>query len=66
MKGILADNDIRGQVEYLVALMNAEPWQEFWRDLGIALFHFESMGLSPTATDLEIWLRCQADGVALP
>lgn len=37
MKGILADNDVRGQVEYLVILMQAEPWREFWQDLGLAL-----------------------------
>jgi hypothetical protein len=29
VRGILADNDVRGQVAYLVALMQAEPWREF-------------------------------------
>jgi hypothetical protein len=65
VKGILADNDVRGQVEYLVILMQAEPWREFWQDLGLALLHFEDMGLSSTATDLVVWKRCQADGVVL-
>jgi hypothetical protein len=65
VKGILADNDVVGQVDYLVALMRAEPWWEFWQNLGLALFHFEDLGLSPTATDLEIWERCQAEGVVL-
>jgi predicted nuclease of predicted toxin-antitoxin system len=65
VKGILADNDVRGQVQYLVALMRAEPWREYWEDLGLALFQLEDIGLSATATDLEVWERCQADEVVL-
>ena len=65
MKGILADNDVVGQVERLVVLMQAEPWREFWNDLALALFHFEDFELAPTATDQEIWERCQAEGVVL-
>jgi hypothetical protein len=60
VKGILADNDVRGQVDYLVALMSAEPWAEFWHDLGLRALRFEDVGLSVTATDLEVWDRCQA------
>lgn len=65
MKGILADNDVRGQVEYLVTLMQAEPWAEFWQDLGLALLHFEELGLAGTASDLAVWQRCQAEQVVL-
>ena len=63
MKGILADNDVRGQVEYLVALM--QTWREFWQDLGLSLFHFEDFAISPTATDQEVWVRCQAEELVL-
>lgn len=65
MKGILADNDVRGHVEYLVLLMNAEPWREFWQDLGLALYHLEDIGLSASSTDVEVWERCQAEEIAL-
>jgi len=65
LKGILADNDVRGQVEYLVVLMGSEPWREFWQDLGLALFHFEDIGLFATSTDLEVWEQCQANEVVL-
>jgi hypothetical protein len=65
VRGILADNDVVGQVDYLVALMQAEPWREFWDDLALALFHFEDFGLSATATDQEIWELCQAEEVVL-
>jgi hypothetical protein len=65
VKGILADNDVLGQVDYLVARMQSEPRREFWEDLGLRLFHFEDMSLAPTATDLEIWQCCQAEQVVL-
>ena len=65
MKGILADNDVRGQVAYLVMLMQAEPWREFWQDLGLALFQLEDIGLSAASTDLEVWERCQVEDVVL-
>jgi hypothetical protein len=31
VRGILADNDVRGQVQYLVNLMKAEEWLEYWQ-----------------------------------
>jgi hypothetical protein len=65
VKGILADNDVRGQVDYLGALLRAEPWAEFWEDLGLALLHFDDVGLSSTATDLEVSARCQAEQLLL-
>jgi hypothetical protein len=65
VKGLLADNDVRGQVGYLVTRMQSEPWREFWQDLGLRLFHFEDLALAPTATDLEIWQRCRAEEIVL-
>jgi predicted nuclease of predicted toxin-antitoxin system len=65
VKGILADNDVRGQVDYLGSLLRTQPWDEFWADLGLTLLHFEDVGLADTATDLEVWQRCQAEQLAL-
>ena len=65
VKGILADNNVRGQVDYLGALLQAPPWDEFWNDLGLILLHFEDVGLADTATDLEVWQRCQAEQMTL-
>src|SRR5437016_123957 len=45
--------------------MQTEPWAEFWQFLGLALYHFADVGLLPTATDLEIWRRCQAEQLVL-
>ena len=65
MKGILADVHLVSPVEDLVREMQSEPWTEFWKDLGLALFHFDDVGLTPTSTDLEIWQRCQAEQLVL-
>jgi hypothetical protein len=63
MKGILADNDVRGQVDYLVALMEAEPWRDFWVDLALMVFSLEDVGLTPEASDLDVWELCQAEEI---
>src|SRR5437879_5208400 len=61
VKGILADIHMKGPIDALVREMQAEPWTELWKDLGLRLFHFEDVGLTGTSTDLEIWHRCQAE-----
>ena len=65
VKGILADVHMIGDVERMVEAMQREPWTEFWDHLGLALYRFDDVGLAPTSTDLEIWLRCQEYGVVL-
>ena len=65
MKGLLADAHAIGHVEYLVRVMQAAPWTEFWQDLGLTYFRFEDIGLSLRSTDLEIWQRCQAEQLIL-
>ena len=65
MPGILADANATGYVEALVRAMRAEPWAEFWQELGLVLRHFEDVGLSTAATDHDIWHRCQAEQLIL-
>jgi hypothetical protein len=65
VKGILADANAIGQVEALVRQMQAEPWADFWTDLGLVLKRFEDLGLSPRATDLEVWRTCQVEQLVL-
>jgi hypothetical protein len=65
VKGILADNNVIGQVAYLIQLMQSEPWHDFWQELGLRLYDFADVGLAETATDFEVWQRCQADGLIL-
>jgi predicted nuclease of predicted toxin-antitoxin system len=63
--GLLADANIQGQVAYLVQRMQAAPWTEFWQALGLVHRRFEDVGLSATATDLEIWNFCQTEQLIL-
>jgi hypothetical protein len=42
VKGLLADVNIQGQVDLLVAFMQAEPWKLFWDHLQLQYF------ISPT------------------
>jgi hypothetical protein len=65
VRGILADHNVRGQVNYLLAIIEAPPWNEFWEDLGLAQLHFEDVGLAPESSDLDVWLRCQTEGLVL-
>src|SRR5262249_8514770 len=65
VKGILADINALGQVEYLVARMQAEPWAEFWKSLGLTLKHFSDVGLTDTSSDLEIWKTVKAEQLIL-
>ncbi len=65
MIGILPDVNSIGQVEALVHHMQAEPWTEFWTQLGLVLKRFEDVGLSSTSSDAEIWHICQAEQLVL-
>lgn len=65
MKGILADNNIIGQVAFLAQMMQSNAWADFWKQLGLVLRHFEDVGLAPTASDVEIWQRCQSEELIL-
>ena len=65
MKGLIADANIQGRVEYLVQHIQAEAWAEFWQALGLVLRRFEDVGLSASATDLEVWGVCQSEHLIL-
>jgi hypothetical protein len=65
VKGLLADIHLKGHVEDLVREMRSPEWVDFWNQLGLSLFHFEDIGLTPTSTDREIWQQCQAKGLIL-
>jgi hypothetical protein len=65
VKGILADVNIQGQVDHLVALMQAEPWRLFWEHLRIPYLHFPDVGLALDAPDSLVWETCQDQNLIL-
>jgi predicted nuclease of predicted toxin-antitoxin system len=65
VKGLLADINALGPIEYLIQRMQAEPWADFWNGLGLVFKHFEDVGLSTSSSDLIIWQTCQAEELVL-
>ena len=65
MNALLADANIEGYVDFLVALMQAEPWRLFWDDLQLRCVHFADVGLAPSAPDSLVWQTCQQQGLYL-
>lgn len=59
MKGILADVNIQGYVDLLVALMQAEPWKVFWDHFQLRYVRFPDVGLAPESPDILVWQTCQ-------
>jgi hypothetical protein len=65
MKGILADNNLKGHVRVLLYILEGEEWQEVWRSLNLVVATFEQLGLPDDASDARIWERCQQEEIAL-
>lgn len=65
VKGILADANIQGHVNYLVDLLHSPYWLDLWEELGLVYATFEDVGLDRAASDLDIWQRCQDEGYIL-
>ena len=43
----------------------SDAWAEFWKALGLVLRRFDDVGLAPTASDVEVWKRCQTEQLIL-
>ena len=65
MKGLIADANIEGLVDYLVQRMQQEPWVDFWQALDLSLYRLQDVGLSGSSTDEEVWNVCQAKQLVL-
>jgi hypothetical protein len=62
---LLADANIQGHVEYLVARMQGESWREFWEVLELRCMNFADVGLDPADSDAVVWHRCQEQQILL-
>ena len=47
MKGILADVNTIGPIDFLVQRMQAEPWAEFWQELGLFIGASRTLAYRP-------------------
>src|SRR5207245_1065599 len=54
-----------GQITYLVRRMQSPTWVDYWNFLGLCLVRFHEVGLTPTSTDAEVWMKCQDEELVL-
>jgi hypothetical protein len=65
VNGILADANIQGQVDALVARMQTEPWKPFWEYLRLSYRRFADVGLAFDSSDNLVWDTCQREELVL-
>lgn len=64
-QGLLADVNIQGHVDFLVAVMRSGSWKSLWDELKVEYLTFEHVGLDASAKDSTIWQSCQTHGCVL-
>lgn len=65
MRGIVADANVDGHVEWLVKRIVAGEWLEYWNHIGITLEVFANIGLVDRSPDQEVWRTCQREQLVL-
>ncbi len=65
MRGIVADANVDGHVEWLVKRIVASDWLEYWNHIGIALEEFGNVGLVDLSPDQQVWRTCQREQLVL-
>ncbi len=65
MPRIIADHNIEGHLKVLVRILQTGPWAEIWNEIGVEIVSFENLGLSPDASDTDLWQGCQNHEVVL-
>jgi hypothetical protein len=65
VRGILADVNVEGHYQALLAVLQTEPWRDFWGPLNLAPLRFADVGLSPDDSDRVVWEVCQREGLVL-
>lgn len=65
MLGLLADVNSEGHLAALRAVGESAAWRVVWEGLGVAVLHFEALGLRREMPDSELWHFCQTRGVLL-
>ena len=65
MRGILADNDVEGPVEFIHAIWLSDMWSELWNDLGFSMQRLPELGLARASSDALVWRTCQREHLVL-
>lgn len=65
MRGIVADANVEGHVEYLVSRIIAGEWLPYWNYAGMSLDSFANVGLVDRSPDDVVWRTCQQEQLVL-
>ncbi len=65
MRGIMADNDIQGQMKAIVFLLRSEEWRDIWSSLNLTVRTFKELSLDISVPDAELWHMCQREQIIL-
>lgn len=63
--GLLADADVQGHFEVVLAVCRSPAWREFWTEFRAPVFGFRDLGLPRDAPDADVWDACQRRGLVL-
>lgn len=65
MRGIVADVNIEGHVDRLVAFIRTSEWADYWNHLELVHATLAELGLRDTAPDVDVWRSCQREALVL-
>jgi hypothetical protein len=65
MQGLIADNDILGQMKILIHLLFSDSWSDIWLGLNLPIRTFNDLDLEPDVSDAVLWHACQAKQIVL-
>ena len=59
MKGILADNNIKGHFKPMLRVWEGPYWREVWQSLSLTVHTFDRLGIAHNVSDSMLWQLCQ-------
>ena len=65
MPGLMADVNIEGQFDALIAVCESEGWRAIWNSLGVTVHRWVELGLERDVADRDLWHACQDRGLIL-
>jgi hypothetical protein len=65
MLGLLADENCEAHLAALLQVCRNTEWREMWAGVGASVHTFESLRLTRSLPDDELWMICQRDSYVL-
>ncbi len=65
MPTVMADNDVKGQLDAICRFLQSSSWKEDWDAAQVTVTSFASLGLLPDSLDVVVWQKCQEHRIVL-